>query len=128
MRIIIKQVPPEDGHVAGGRQMAIFGQAMGILEGGPRHSKRLSCAVHAAGELCLGAFDGFAKGGCGIVGRFDRGGADEIAQCNRAARAHAQLAGGLGGGMLGNHDLVIKPDFAILDGLKDDVERHHLGQ
>jgi len=89
--VIIEQMTPQNGHVMGGGQVAGFGQAMGVFEGGARHAQRLGGAVHAAGKLCLGPRQRLADGSGRIIGRFYSRTPDQIAQGNALACLQAQL-------------------------------------
>ena len=53
-----------------------------------------------AGEGLLGAGDRLAERGGGVVGRLDRGGADQVAQLDLLAGAQPEPRRRLGGGVL----------------------------
>ena len=78
--VVIKDMPPQRGHIAGGGHMAFLGQAMGVLEGGAAHPQRFGGAVHPAGKGRLGPRNRFADGGCRIIGGFHSRRTDQVAQ------------------------------------------------
>ena len=126
--VIIQQVAAHDGHVMCGRHVAGFCQAVGVLEGGVGHAKRLGGAVHAAGELGFGPFDGFPDGGGGVIGRFDGRGADQVAQGDGLARFQPQFAGRFGRRVAGDLDLTVERDLTTLNRLECDIKCHHFGE
>ena len=78
--------------------------------------------------MCLRSLDRLAKGGGGIIGRFDRRGAHKVAKRDGLTGTQAKFARRLACGMGRNAHLVIKADLAILNGFEHDIKRHHLGE
>ncbi len=128
LRVVVKEMPTEHGHVAGGRKVAGCRETVRVHEGRAGHAELFRGAVHAPGEGRLRPLDRLADGGRRIVRRLDRGGADQVAQGNGLAGLEAQPRGRLRGRVLGDRDLAVERDLAVLDRLEGDVECHHLGQ
>ena len=125
---IIKHVTTKDRHVARRGHMPLGCQPVHVLEGRARHAHRGGGAVHPAGIGRLGPFDGHSDGMGRVIGRFDRRGTNQITQLDFLTGAQSQLAGRLGCGLARDRHIGVKTDLAPLDGLKRDIERHHLGQ
>ena len=121
-------MPPQRHHVTGGRQVPGRRQAVGVDEIRPGHAQRLGGAVHAPGKGRLRPLDRLADGRGRIVGRFDRGGADQVAQGDGLAGSQAKLRRRFSGRVLRDRHPAVERNLAMLDRLERDVERHHLGQ
>lgn len=72
--------------------------------------------------------DRFADGGCGIVGRPDGSGAEQIPEADCRSGTKAQFRRRFSRGIRRDRHFGIQPDLAKAYGFERDVEGHHFGQ
>ena len=71
--------------------MPFLGQAMGVFEGCAGHAQGFCGSVHSPRKGRFRALNRFTKRGCGIIGRFNRRGAYQMAQRHALAFAKPQF-------------------------------------
>ncbi len=118
----------KDGHVAGGRMLGHVRQAGRIAEGRVAHTKAARPCGHHLGETFFRAAKIFTDCRSNVVCGFRNHRKGRIFRPNRLAGTKADLRGRTGGGIGRHGNARILVDAAGVDGFKQHIERHHLGQ
>ena len=116
------------GEIAGGGDLALVRQAVGIGETGARHAETLRRLVHALNEGLLAAGHGLGDHHRDIVGRLDDEHLERDVERDRLALFQPELARGLLRRSLGADGFGIGLDLAGLHRLEGHIGCHQLGE
>ena len=117
---------PEHGLVSRGRDLPVIGQSGGIHVSCMGHAKAACLLAHKASELALVATKVFGDRDRDIVRRPGYHRHDSVLDRDHSAGLEAELSWCLLGCVHRYAQRSVKPDFARLDLLKQQIERHDL--
>ena len=118
----------ERGLVARGGDLVVVGQAGGVLVDGVIHAERLRLARHQPGEIVLAARDRLRDHDGGVVGRTRDHALDRVFDRERASGLETKLGRRLSGGFGGDLERRVELEFAGVELLEQQIERHDLGE
>jgi hypothetical protein len=120
------QRPRQNGHVARRRDLSRVWQAGGVAERRRGHAELACLLRHHRSELALCPAEGLGDDDRHVVGGMDDQRQDGLLHRDLLSLGEAKVRGRLLGGMGGDGQLIIELELLGLDGLEQQVERHHL--